>query len=498
MNEHWSHRRPWSTIVQGAVLGVIAMFIVNIFTDDAQLGLAISFVIGGLMAVYNDYVLPYWQKVAKQKFHQGVLNTAETDAKCIKPTPLPHTQDTDLHKPASSNRKGSLPLLSIIDITELEQHISLDKNRFDRLRQYRIKYRYLVSVTLIILMCANCIQNYLHFAGAAPVWEEVFNPAAIIFTLALLLEYNISLIKRRPSPGLFFRNKDAHSKSVTADLKGEQKILFSLKGNPLGMGTGITGRPIVGIITCWFYLMSLSSWLMFAIYLAVSLALRHKWRKKLEQTDGPFSLLELRVFETVKFGDYLELLEGWRYLGVQYRLDGPDTITTHFTNRVKAITGSADDVIIKNDKELSDAISQFSTKIDKFERFPVNAIQCNDATWVNALKYCIEQVDIVVMLLSGFNEKQLGCLTELKLLTNSVSFSKIVLIVDSSTDIPFLSAELYNAWHNRVASSPNQIANQQPYILNIEQLIKYKSQRRNKLVDIKLTLVDFLYSKVKQ
>lgn len=60
--------------------------------------------------------------------------------------------------------------------------------------------------------------------------------------------------------------------------------------------------------------------------------------------------------------------------------------------------------------------------------------------------------------LRGFTPANRGCIVEIEQLIASVSLHRIVLLVDGSTDVPFLEQTLQGAWHAMPGDSPNAVA----------------------------------------
>src|SRR5262245_30635241 len=60
--------------------------------------------------------------------------------------------------------------------------------------------------------------------------------------------------------------------------------------------------------------------------------------------------------------------------------------------------------------------------------------------------------------LRGFTATIRGCIFELEQLIASVSLHRIVLVVDNSTDVPFLEQTLQGAWRSMPGDSPNAVA----------------------------------------
>jgi hypothetical protein len=68
------------------------------------------------------------------------------------------------------------------------------------------------------------------------------------------------------------------------------------------------------------------------------------------------------------------------------------------------------------------------------------------------------EADAVLMDLRGFTPAHRGCIFEIEQLIGSVSLHCIVLLVDGSTDMPFLEQTLQGAWRVMPGDSSNAVA----------------------------------------
>ena len=491
-------KRPWSTIVVTILMTFVFSLVVTIFTDNDQQLFTTSFVMALTLAIYNDYVRPAWRAHARSRI-LGVVSdkkNASLETKDVSSAAKKSERTTaNLLTPIPERSDGIFSQLKPIDPSCFAQILTSRGHRFDRLRQYRTNMRYLVSIMIIVLMALYLIERFVYVDNYQAPYVGIF------FTLCVLLEYNISLFAGKHVPGVFFRDhsgSESDTQSVSAGLDGEEKVSFLMMRNPLAIGTGIFGRPLLGIFVCWLWLLAISSWVVWIICIGSAIVCMKFFRRKLESADGPFTLLRLRVFDTPSYGKFLELLEGWQYIGTQYSLDGPDTSGYSFNSRFKVLLGKVDDLVIKTDAELEPALVNVSNTYDKFERFDTKAIQCNDLTWVKGLEKFIVKSDIVVMLLTDFNAENNGCVTELKILMDTTPMSKVILLVNSETDLPYLKNVLDHTWHERSQDSANDNISEGPYVFDLDALYDFKPENVRSGVKIKMQLIDFLYNKVKE
>jgi hypothetical protein len=173
---------------------------------------------------------------------------------------------------------------------------------------------------------------------------------------------------------------------------------------------------------------------------------------------SPLNLLALRVFGSGSLGDFLNLSGGWQWIGIRQLLDGPDSAGHKAKDLFNYLAGRIDRSIVKDEAELRRALDAFSARPDRRLRFPLNSMQCANATWKEAVQNLLNQADVVVMDLSGLSEQNRGVAYELGKLVNEVPVNRIVLVFDESTDLNVLRDILARASRDMAADSPNREA----------------------------------------
>jgi hypothetical protein len=173
---------------------------------------------------------------------------------------------------------------------------------------------------------------------------------------------------------------------------------------------------------------------------------------------SPLNLLALRVFGSGSLGDFLNLSDGWQWIGIRQLLDGPDSAGHKAKDLFNYLAGRIDRSIVKDEAELRQALHAFAAQPDRRLRFPVNSMQCANATWKDALQNLLDQADVVVMDLSGLSEQNRGVAYELGKLVNEVPLNRVVLVFDESADLNVLRDILARASRHMAADSPNREA----------------------------------------
>lgn len=172
-------------------------------------------------------------------------------------------------------------------------------------------------------------------------------------------------------------------------------------------------------------------------------------------SEAPQQLLALRVFGSPHLADFLDLTNEWQWIGVRLRLDGPGTAGHKLRDLMNFAVGRLDRSIVDDENELSAALADFRYQPDKRLRFPVNSIQCHDLVWKTAVDQLLDRADAVVMDLASLGPHNQGVAYELGRLFAGLDLSRIVLLIDDSTDRAVLHDLVARAWASMPAQSPN-------------------------------------------
>jgi len=169
----------------------------------------------------------------------------------------------------------------------------------------------------------------------------------------------------------------------------------------------------------------------------------------------PFNLVELRVFGNNSLDRFLKTTKNWEWLGLRYRLDGPETTGSKFDDVVNYVSGSIEKSVIKSEEELKKAIFNFKKSPNSNLQFPLNSIQCDLNTWKQALQKILKIADVIVMDLSDFGDNNKGVVYEIEQLLNLFHKEKIVFLINNTTDINTLKNVFDNAFDKIKDNSPN-------------------------------------------
>jgi hypothetical protein len=115
---------------------------------------------------------------------------------------------------------------------------------------------------------------------------------------------------------------------------------------------------------------------------------------------------------------------------------------TRLQNRLSAVDFQSPGTTDSEDAQLNDEGEAF--------------VFCHLDTWQITMRRLAARSDAVLMDLRSFSPANQGCLYELEQLLGLVPLEDVVLVVDDTTDRPFLAATLQALWQNVPANSPNR------------------------------------------
>lgn len=197
----------------------------------------------------------------------------------------------------------------------------------------------------------------------------------------------------------------------------------------------------------------------FAAYKSVSMIGLRRIRPT-QAADTPRALLMLRVFGftsrtrrlTDQVGHY------WRYSGPINMIGGTDLATSLIEpdELIQFWTRQLRHKFIATDADLHARLNTLDDGRDPDLRYRINECFCHDNTWQATVKALAQRSAAVLMDLRGFGKKNRGCEFELEMLFEDVPVSRVVLLVDRTTEIENLTQVLQAAWAKLPESSPNR------------------------------------------
>jgi hypothetical protein len=138
-------------------------------------------------------------------------------------------------------------------------------------------------------------------------------------------------------------------------------------------------------------------------------------------------------------------------------ITGPDvarsTVQPH--QFLDFLSGKLTKHFMRDQASLERSLAERDHVQDPDGRFRINNFFCYADSWRSALPRLVEDGDAVLRDLRSFSETNTGCIHELRHLAQNVPFDRCLLIVDETTDEPFLERTLREAWEQLPPGSPN-------------------------------------------
>ena len=194
-------------------------------------------------------------------------------------------------------------------------------------------------------------------------------------------------------------------------------------------------------------------------------------------------LLLLRVFSLGQKSEQLfDLISRfWLRKGSIYLISGPDlaksTIEPH--EFYDFIGGELSRLFIHNETDLNNKIANTDLSPDPDGRYRVNEFFCMTNTWQLTMQRLAGESNAVLMDLRSFSNINSGCVMELEYLLNYVHYEQIILLIDKTTNRPFLDKTITS-----ILNSPNELSPNTN--LNMEELniFTFKQNNQQEMQDL--------------
>jgi len=136
---------------------------------------------------------------------------------------------------------------------------------------------------------------------------------------------------------------------------------------------------------------------------------------------------------------------------------GPDLVTGIVEPQefLEFLGGRVSRRFVQGRDDLEQRLSQLDTRPDPDGRYRVNEFFCRANTWQMTMRELAARSDTVCMDLRSFSPSNQGCQYELGQLLDGVPLTRVLLMVDDTTDRPFLEDTLQSLWQKVPADSPN-------------------------------------------
>jgi len=172
------------------------------------------------------------------------------------------------------------------------------------------------------------------------------------------------------------------------------------------------------------------------------------------------SLLVLRVFALGQRSEQLfdVLSKRWLRAGSIDLIAGPDLLTSTVEPHefLEFVGGHLSRRFIESETDLEQRLAERDMCPDPDGRHRVNEFFCRQDTWQMTMRRLVAGSDAVLMDLRSFSPANKGCLWELEQLLVGVPLDRVVLVIDETTDRPFLEDKLQALWRQVPNNPPNR------------------------------------------
>ncbi len=173
----------------------------------------------------------------------------------------------------------------------------------------------------------------------------------------------------------------------------------------------------------------------------------------------PLRLLLLQVFGfTRRSSRLMDLIAArWRYIGNICLIAAPDLAarTIEPGKLLALLRGRLGRLFVHDKTELERRLAEIDARRDPDGRFRIAEMFCAGDVWRAAVKSLMTEVQVVVMDVRSFGPEHQGCVFELQTLLDTVPLERMMLLVDTATEIEFLKQVLDARWRQLRIDSPN-------------------------------------------
>ena len=199
-------------------------------------------------------------------------------------------------------------------------------------------------------------------------------------------------------------------------------------------------------------LLALAPYLLLVLVLLVAAALARP------STDPPVRLLLLRTFGSRGRSTRLfrDLTKQWRWIGSVELIIAPDLAseTLEPDEFLDFVYGRLPQRFVRDEASLRERLRTLDLAPDRDGRYRINELLCHDDMWRPAVEALATETDAVLIDLRGFSPRHAGVAYELERLVALVPLTRVVAVVDASTDTETLRLALDRAAALAPASSP--------------------------------------------
>ena len=147
----------------------------------------------------------------------------------------------------------------------------------------------------------------------------------------------------------------------------------------------------------------------------------------------------------------------WRYIGNICLIAAPDLAarTVEPGKLLALLRGRLRRLFVHDRTELERRLIEMDERRDPDGRFRIAELFCAGDVWRAAVQLLMTEAHVVVMDLRSFGPGHQGCVFELQTLLDTVPLERLILLVDSTTELEFLKQVLDAEWQKLRIDSPN-------------------------------------------
>jgi hypothetical protein len=221
----------------------------------------------------------------------------------------------------------------------------------------------------------------------------------------------------------------------------------------------------------------------------------------------PLRIVYLRTFENQPRAR--TFLQGaWREFGYVYLLRSVASVTPAEFRKFKRSQGNFKELLIDSpqrfDAELARPLPEPSRKRwqvfknvgpktvwvrDWYGSYPPRTFLCHGSIWKRSVDMLLDRADLVVLDLSGMMPANAGVRYELQQVINRIPIRRVIFLADRSSNRKYLRHEIWNAWSQMAASSPNSGAGQRVARLAVTDSYRQMQQQQGESTYIYYRLV---------
>lgn len=184
------------------------------------------------------------------------------------------------------------------------------------------------------------------------------------------------------------------------------------------------------------------------------------WRWRRAPPSAPPRLLLLRVFSLGARSERLfdRLRRHWQLLGPIGMIAGPDLVTSTVEPHefLDFVSGQLARQFVTDAADLQRRLATFDARAAPDGRYRIDELFCRADTWQISMQQLAACSDAVLLDLRSFAPANQGCQYEIGRLLDSVDLRRVVLLIDKTTDEPYLQSTLQQLWQQLAADSPNR------------------------------------------